>query len=330
MESELLDAFEHYFDVFLTERDAHSAAELVVSWVTGFGTGRHEKVYELHHALHLFERDVDQVPDPIEYTLHRRKAVALGENIGVVFGEMDWHMNLHGWQVSLYDVRVSVVMKRHPEGWRVVHKHMSQPTAAHGDDEPYPLKEMEAESRVLERRVQNRTRELELAHQEMRRLAVTDTLTGLYNRVRTDEVVDAEIRRQNRQVSPLAVILLDIDHFKPINDQHGHRVGDQALVRFARLLNGRCRETDCVGRWGGEEFLVVCPDTQPDDAQQLAESLRQSIAKHDFQLEAPITASIGVASYRPGDSRESLIERADQALYEAKKTGRNRIWQAES
>lgn len=328
MESELLAAFEHYFTVFLTERDVHASGELVVPWVTGFGTGRHEKVYEMHHALHLFERDVDQVPDPIEYTLHHSKAIPLDENTGLVFGEMDWHMSLHGWQVSLYEVRVSVVMKRYSEGWRVVHKHMSQPTAAHGDEEPYPLKEMEAHSKVLERRVQSRTQKLEQAHREMRRLAVTDALTGLYNRVQTDEVLDAEIRRQNRQAMPLAVILLDIDYFKPINDRYGHSKGDQTLIRFAQLLSERCRETDCLGRWGGEEFLLVCPDTTPEDARMLADQLLQSISECDFALEEPLTASIGVTSYRPGDTREMLIERADRALYEAKKAGRNQVSQA--
>lgn len=327
-ESELLKAFEHYFNVFLRERDPLAAAALASDAITGFGTGAEESCYSIDKALHLYQRDVAQVPTPIEYTLHKSQASAINATTGVVMGQMDWHLVIRQRKVTLYGVRATLVMERQIDGWKVVHKHLSQPTSAHGPDEAYPLREIEAESMVLERLVVQRTQDLEAAHREMQRLAATDPLTGLYNRMKTDDVLDIELERQNRSDSPLTVILMDIDDFKPVNDQHGHRKGDEILVRFAELLKGRCRKTDCVGRWGGEEFLIVCPDTSLGSAQQLAENLRHTVAEYDFNLQQPLTVSLGVASYQRGDTREALIERADMALYTAKDAGRNRVQSA--
>lgn len=324
-ERELLKAFEHYFDVFLRHRDAEASAALASDAITGFGTGADERCYDIEYALYLYQREVEAMPDPVDFTLHASQATAFSETHGLVMGEMDWHLTIRGRKVTLSNVRVTLVLERDPDGWKVIHKHMSQPTAAHGPDEPYPFREIEADSMVLERLVVQRTQDLEAAHREMQRLAITDPLTGLFNRIKTNEVLDTEIRRQARSASPLAVILIDIDDFKPVNDQYGHNKGDQVLVKFAEVLGGRCRKTDCLGRWGGEEFLVVCPDTGLDSAQQLAESLRLTIDEYDFELDTPLTASFGIACYQAGDYRESLIERADTALYAAKEAGRNRV-----
>jgi len=324
-EQELLDAFEHYFTVFLRHRDAEASAALATDAITGFGTGADESCYDIEFALYLYQREVESMPDPVDFTLHASQATAFSDTLGLVMGEMDWHLMIKGRKVTLSNVRVSLVLEKRADGWKVVHKHMSQPTVAHGADEPYPFREIEAESMVLERLVVQRTQDLEAAHREMQRLAITDPLTGLFNRIKTNEVLDTEIQRQGRNTSPLAVIIIDIDDFKPVNDQYGHNKGDQVLVKFAEVLEGRCRKTDCLGRWGGEEFLVVCPDTELACAQQLAESLRLTIDEHDFELDAPLTASFGIACYQPDDSREALIERADNALYAAKEAGRNRV-----
>ena len=118
---------------------------------------------------------------------------------------------------------------------------------------------------------------------------------------------------------------MDIDHFKKVNDVHGHQVGDQILKSIAEILHNRVRETDTLGRWGGEEFLIICPETSLQNALIMAENLRQSIADHDFPLVGRKTCSFGVACRFPRERGESLINRTDAALYTAKAKGRNLV-----
>lgn len=117
---------------------------------------------------------------------------------------------------------------------------------------------------------------------------------------------------------------MDVDHFKQINDTYGHHVGDSVLVEVAFILKNNLRKTDVVGRWGGEEFIVVCPETQLTNATHLAEKLRNKIEDHQFSdVEKTITASFGVSAYRVDDTVESLIKRVDGALYFSKRNNRN-------
>jgi len=162
------------------------------------------------------------------------------------------------------------------------------------------------------------------ANRELERLAATDRLTGLANRLRLDETLEREIYRAQRYASPLAVILVDVDHFKAINDSFGHAAGDAALAGIAATLRTRVRESDLVGRWGGEEFLIVSPGSDGEAARQLAEHLRTAVAAAALPLCGPQTASFGVAEHAGNDSPTALVARADAALYAAKRKGRNR------
>lgn len=161
-------------------------------------------------------------------------------------------------------------------------------------------------------------------NQELERLSATDSLTGLSNRLRLDRVLEHDLARTARKAFPLSIIMLDVDHFKPINDTHGHQVGDSVLVAMARTLEGNIRKADLLGRWGGEEFLLVC-SSPLDDAIALAEKLRVAIQRMALPQVGMVTASFGVSSYRAGDTRQTLIGRADAALYVAKTNGRNRV-----
>ena len=143
--------------------------------------------------------------------------------------------------------------------------------------------------------------------------------------MRLDEVLAQEIQRSSRFGHVFSVILVDLDHFKHVNDTHGHQVGDQVLITAARLLQQYCREIDVVGRWGGEEFLIICPETPCAGAAKLAESLRQHLAAHLFPVVQQQTASFGVACYHLGELAEILLARADVALYHAKTQGRNQV-----
>jgi len=166
-------------------------------------------------------------------------------------------------------------------------------------------------------------RELDEKNQALEVTTRTDRLTGLSNRRRLEEALQTEVLRARRYGKPFSVILLDIDHFKEINDQFGHQTGDNVLVAIAGLLTRTARETDVVGRFGGEEFLLVCPETRIKVVAALAERLRAEFMATDFPLAGRVTSSFGVAEFLQGDSVESLVERADQALYRAKGGGRN-------
>lgn len=181
----------------------------------------------------------------------------------------------------------------------------------------------------LETKVAARTRELEEKNQALARLAVTDGLTGLFNRVKLDTELEQEFARTRRYATPFSVLLLDVDHFKRINDTHGHQAGDRVLIALAAILRQCARATDKVGRWGGEEFLLICPQTELAGARRLAEHQRTTIAAHAFPGIGHCGASFGVTQYQDGDTVSTLIARADAALYRAKAGGRNRVEVAE-
>lgn len=178
---------------------------------------------------------------------------------------------------------------------------------------------------TLEKKVAERTRQLEDAQIELKHLASTDPLTQIANRVLLDRVLDEEFRRSMNEHTPLAVMLIDLDYFKNVNDTYGHQVGDYVLVEAAKIFKANVRDSDVVGRWGGEEFLVICPATSLDEALQLAEKIRVTLADFNFNDVGKRTASFGVAFQLPGDTLHSMISRCDEALYVAKEKGRNRV-----
>ena len=179
--------------------------------------------------------------------------------------------------------------------------------------------------RNLEQKIEERTKKLEEANEVLRSLSITDKLTGLYNRIQLDKVLNAEIIRSERYNSTFSLIIIDIDHFKLVNDTFGHQTGDRVLLEFAQILKNSVRSADTVGRWGGEEFIVICPETNQEGAEKLAEHLRELVAEHVFTKVGQKTASFGVATYTPGEKEQELISRADEALYEAKNSGRNKV-----
>lgn len=173
--------------------------------------------------------------------------------------------------------------------------------------------------------------ELTLKSRQLERLAVTDQLTGLCNRRRLDETFLREVERAERFETALSVIVCDIDRFKEVNDTHGHQIGDKVLCLIAGLLRDGVRQVDTVGRWGGEEFAIICPETPLEGAHQLAEKLRLIVQNQKLPLVGHRTVSFGVASLHHGvETATSLLCRADHALYRAKDNGRNRVEVAEA
>ena len=170
---------------------------------------------------------------------------------------------------------------------------------------------------------------LEQSKTEVERLSRTDALTGLYNRGHWQERFREELARASRYARPCSLVLFDLDHFKRINDTHGHLAGDQVLHAVAELLNQTLRVSDIAGRYGGEEFAVVLPETALAQALSVAERFRESLAAATLMgPEGPlaVSASLGVAQYKSGmDGPEALLRLADEALYLAKRRGRNRV-----
>lgn len=170
----------------------------------------------------------------------------------------------------------------------------------------------------LEEKVKVRTAALE-------QLANTDQLTKVKNRRAILKNLDEELKRQQRHPKALSLLMLDLDYFKKINDTYGHVEGDFVLAEAAKTINKTCRETDAVGRYGGEEFLILLPETAKQDAIELAERIRVAIADNPTTNKYQLTCSIGVSAYQPDITALELIKKADDRTYEAKKNGRNQV-----
>ncbi|NMP30018.1 diguanylate cyclase [Thalassotalea sp. M1531] len=155
--------------------------------------------------------------------------------------------------------------------------------------------------------------------------AVTDHLTGLYNRFKLSEEINVELRRTNRYHKEFCVIILDADNFKEVNDQLGHNAGDKVLKQIADVILKSIRKTDIAARWGGEEFLILCPETDLEGGVKLANKIQSEIAATTFPTNRIQTVSAGVSQYQVNDNVFDIVERADKALYKAKNAGRNQV-----
>lgn len=170
--------------------------------------------------------------------------------------------------------------------------------------------------RVLTIQLQQQQKKLESLYRH-------DPLTGCWNRYRIEECLDLEISRLQRQDHSFAVFVIDIDDFKAINDCYGHLEGDRVLVAFAKVVESHIREGDLLGRWGGEEFVIVASQMSRDDAVRFADKLVALVADCDFKLDTPVTISVGYTLSQKGDDKPALLARADGALYDAKQAGKN-------
>ncbi|OIO71065.1 MAG: hypothetical protein COW19_00365 [Zetaproteobacteria bacterium CG12_big_fil_rev_8_21_14_0_65_55_1124] len=207
------------------------------------------------------------------------------------------------------------------------------------DDTTFPI---EVSSKLLEldkpyllsivRDITERKRaeaELQILQEQLREQVLHDPLTGLYNRRYLDETIKRELTRAERNKQPVGIVMCDLDHFKLVNDTHGHLAGDEVLRVFAELLKKHARGSDIVCRFGGEEFVMFLPEMSPAVAYQRAELLRMELAKKRITLGATViqvTASFGVAAFpENGETMDSLIRAVDAAMYQAKEEGRDRI-----
>ncbi len=177
----------------------------------------------------------------------------------------------------------------------------------------------------LKKRVETAQAALAAKDEEMKRMAITDPLTCLNNRMRLVDILNKEMQRFQRYNRPVSIILADVDNFKEINKEFGYNLGDVVLCKIGQALADNVRKADICGRWGGEKFMIICPETRTDGAQTLAEHLRETIASIQLPKVGPRTCSFGVSSFIPEDNEETLVQRADKAQNAAKDAGGNRV-----
>jgi diguanylate cyclase len=202
-----------------------------------------------------------------------------------------------------------------------IYEHNQEETV-HRQKTQQQLEELTLKVKVMESESNDLKLKLKIANTK----ALRDSLTGLPNRLAYQERLETELARWKRYQSPLSLIIWDIDHFKNINDTFGHKAGDKVLALIAKQLSANCRETDFISRFGGEEFIMLLPDTGKDSALKLANQLRTIIEKTGFNsngISITITISCGITEFLENDTPESAFDRADQALYQAKQQGRN-------
>ena len=164
-----------------------------------------------------------------------------------------------------------------------------------------------------------------IIQKQLKSLATRDCLTGIYNRHKANQIIDEEIIRQNRYNGTFTLMMFDIDYFKLVNDTYGHNIGDSVLQELSKLILKNKRQSDKFARWGGEEFIMVLPETTSKDSLIFAKKIRKIIADHSFEKVAQITVSIGICVFQENDIKEKLLQKVDEALYEAKNKGRNRV-----
>lgn len=247
------------------------------------------------------------------------------ETIAPTFGFYTYGEFYGASQLSLLNAAmVAVGLREGPKNNRSMSKQDAALLTPAEQGDPLANQHARVVSRLM-RFIKVVSAELEASIKDATKLSVTDQLTQLANRLQLDQVLEQQVKLASRYGASLSIILLDMDYFKQVNDSFGHLAGDKVLVRVAQTIMANIRDVDIAGRWGGEEFFIITPNTDINSAALLAEKLRQVLASITCPTVGSNTASFGVSGFVPGDNPETLVLRADTALYAAKKAGRNRV-----
>ena len=320
--------FNEYIEMY-SSRDDRLTARFSDNF-SGYTGGGDFLVKDRDEWVKITRQDFSQVPGRIRIEMLDVSMQDISDDVVIVTSLFHIHLPDVDQILSRKSARLVLVFRLESDDWKIVHSGISIPYGLVREGEVYPVKGLRERTRELEAVVEERTRALEEANRKLEALSNTDALTGIANRRNFDRVLAREWNRGQRAGMPLALVMLDVDHFKHFNDQYGHLAGDHCLVALARVLvqAGR-RAGDLVARYGGEEFVVLVPGTSGLSALATARHIQNQVwalkLPHAETAPGIVTVSLGVASVMPSTQRnpEHLLREADLALYRAKQSGRN-------
>lgn len=320
--------FEEYIEMYAS-RDDRLTARFSENFSDYTGGGDF-LVKDRNEWMRITRQDFAQVTGRIRIEMLDLSMQDISEDLVVVAAFFHIHLPIVDHILSRETARLVLIFRLESEDWKIVHSGISIPYHLVRDGEVYPIKGLHERNRELEALVDERTRALEDANDKLEALSYADGLTGIANRRNFDRTLVQEWNRGQRAGTPLALVMLDVDHFKHFNDHYGHLAGDGCLRALARaMLRAARRAGDLLARYGGEEFVVLLPDTNAQDALEAARHIQKEVwslaLPHADTPPGIVTVSLGVASLVPSTQHipEELVRQADSALYRAKQSGRN-------
>ncbi len=311
-------AFNNFLYSYLIRRDFSAYEEMFVEESCGFGTGIDEVFSNKTENLELTKRDLDSVPNPVKYTIQHKVIKLIDQHNAIVAAILDLETEIMGQKVKFNNFRMLITLHEKEDTIKFAGLHFSFPTDVHGEGEAYPLKELEDRAHVLSRMVEEKTKSLQEAYKELETIIDTDNVSGLFSRYYFEKSINAEWERFNRFSRSYSLVMMDIDQFKHINDTYGHIVGDEVLLIIGKVIQQQLRPSDVAARWGGDEFILLLPETSSDGALRVAQRINNQLARQDWPTKKPIVVSFGISSINPGELPEDVFQRTDSALYQAK------------
>ena len=322
--------FDDYIEMYAS-RDDRLTARFSDDF-SGYAGGGNVLVKDKDDWIKVTRQDFSQVTGRLRIEMLDLSMQDISDDVVVTTAFFHIHLPIPEHVLSRETARLVLIFRREGDDWMIVHSGISIPYHLVQDGEVYPLKGLQVRNSELETLVEERTRELEQANAKLASLSNTDGLTGIANRRRFDQMLGQEWQRAQRSGSPLALMMLDVDHFKHFNDHYGHVAGDDCLRALAQVLLREVRRSgELVARYGGEEFVVLLPDTDVHTAFDVGQRIQKAVwslgVPHVQVPSGIVTFSFGISSRVPSERHvpDDLVRHADLALYQAKETGRNCI-----
>lgn len=326
--------FDEYIEMYAS-RDDRLTARFSENF-SGYAGGGHALVKDRQEWIRVTRRDFSQIEERVRIEMLDLSMQDLCDRVVMVTAFFHIHLPMQDHILSRETARLVLVFRLEGNDWKIVHSGISIPYPLVQDGEVYPVKGLQERNNYLESLVEQRTRALEEANLKLELLSNTDGLTGIANRRRLDIELEEEWNRAHRAGTPLALIMLDVDHFKHFNDHYGHLAGDDCLRSLTQVLLKEARRSgELVARYGGEEFVVLMPDSNMQAALETAQRIQRAVRSAALiRAETPpgiVSCSFGVASLNPSSEHvpDDLLRLADLALYRAKELGRDRIERAD-
>ncbi|MEN3043265.1 MAG: diguanylate cyclase, partial [Fervidobacterium sp.] len=276
-EDEIKQYFETYMEKYLIERNYQEVIKLLHPEFTVIGTGKHEVGLTFEESLFLYNQEISQYPGNISYKIHFLKIFQITSTVALIVCGLEFIFKFKQIDYILENLRMSLLFVKEKGSWLIYHLHISQAQPDLMESESVPLKEMEKRNKWLEEELAERTQQLKEALEDTRIKSITDDLTKLNNRREFERIFKDAIEYSKKTGKPFCLILGDIDHFKNVNDVYGHLVGDKVLKEISLILSSQLRSSDSLSRWGGEEFIILLPNTHIKEAYAIAERLRKAV-----------------------------------------------------